>query len=109
MEQDRESRSLTTEGETALLIEVQGERFEVNRRTGPDGRVALDFEWINGPGESSYGFTVGSTSSAQNDYSRAFIENEAELFVRAFFSDDGIGPSDFPEFVEARRNLGPQT
>ncbi|MCW3492432.1 hypothetical protein [Microbacterium sp. SSM24] len=109
MEQDRGPLSLTVEGNNGMLIEVQGERFEVERRTEPDGGIVYDFTWVNGPGASSYGFTVGSTSSAQNDFSRAFIEKEAGLFVRAFFSDDGIGPSDFPEFVEARRKRGPQT
>lgn len=88
-----------------MLIEVEGERFEVETRVQP-GQRAYDFTWLNGPSESSYGFILGLTSTGQatpNDLSQTEIEDEARLFVRAFFSPDGIGPSDFPEFVASRR------
>ncbi len=89
-----------------MLIDVDEERFSVAPRMQPNGRRVYDFTWITGPGPSPYGFTIGSTStpSAQGvSLSPATLEEEARLFVRAFFAPDGIGPSDFPEFVASRR------
>jgi hypothetical protein len=89
----------------SVVIEVEGERFEVRTRTRR-GHRAYDFTWLNGPADSSYGFTLGMTSTgpaSPGELSRTEIEDEARLFVRAFFSPDGIGPSDFPEFVASRR------
>jgi hypothetical protein len=87
----------------SMLIDVEGERFAVGTRVGQNGQHVYDFTWINGPAESTYGFTFGPTSPLQRDISVAELEEEARLFVRSFFSPDGIGPSDFPDFVAARR------
>ena len=86
-----------------MLIEVEGERFTVGTRVQPNGLRVYDFTWLDGPGETSYGFTLGPTSPSPSDLSRTELEKHAHLFVRAFFAPDGIGPSDFPEFVASRR------
>lgn len=88
-----------------MLIEVEGERFEVTTRAEL-GQRAYDFTWLNGPGGSSYGFTLGMTSTGTTfprERSRLELEDEARQFVRAFFSPDGVSPADFPEFVASRR------
>lgn len=89
------------------VIDVGGERFRVDQRVEPDGRWSTDFTWINGPGRGTYGFTVGSTApgggaDAERGMTRAQIEHEAAAFVRAFFEEGGIGPSDFPDFIVER-------
>ena len=91
---------------TSISIEADGERFDVSARVQPDGRRVYDFRWIDGPGGSAYGFTLGLVPSAPaspTELSRGQLERQARLFVRAFFAPDGIGPSDFPEFVASRR------
>jgi len=86
-----------------MQIEVEGECFHVTRRFDHGGTQAYDFRWVNGPSDTPYGFTIGPSSPTNVEFSRALLEEEARLFVEAFFSDDGIGLSDFPDFVEARR------
>lgn len=91
---------------TSMLIEVREERFHVDARVQPDGRRSYDFTWLNGPGDPPYGFTVGSTarhSDSRSGMTRLELEQVAEQFIRSFFSEDGIGPSDFPAFVAERR------
>lgn len=89
-----------------MLIEVEGERFSITTRVQHDGQRAYDFSWLNGPCEASYGFTIGKMSRPQGipgELSRSELEEEARLFVRAFFAPDGIGPSDFPDFVASHQ------
>lgn len=86
-----------------MLIEVHGERFDVSTRLGPGGESLCDFTWLNGPDGSSYGFSIGSTAPLPGGFPLADLEEHAGAFVRSFFSPDGIGPADFPEFVASRR------
>lgn len=94
-----------------ISIEVEGESFDVAWRRQPDGSDSYDFTWLNGPDGSSYGFTVGMHAGgassvgmpSRREMSRLELEKEAAQFVRAFFAEDGIGPSDFPDFVAERR------
>lgn len=86
-----------------MLIDVEGERFAISARLGPDGQRMYDYLWLNGPSEPLYGFTVGSTLPSLSDLSPSRLEEIAVDFVRAFFAPEGIGPSDFPEFVASRR------
>ena len=93
-----------------MIVEEAGERIAVSTRIQDDGQLVYDFLWINGPGESDYGFTLGlSTHPAgapQPTLTDHELEQHARQFVRAFFAPDGIGPSDFPDFVAARRDDG---
>ncbi|WP_157681815.1 hypothetical protein [Microbacterium pygmaeum] len=82
-----------------VLIEVDGERFEVNESRAPNGRQQYQFDWLNGPADGTYGFAVGG-----GVLTRDAIEAEARGFVTSFFGVGGIGPSDFPSFIEARRS-----
>lgn len=89
-----------------MRIEVEEESFDVASRPQPDGSSSYDFTWIDGPDGSSYGFTVGFHSPgtpAHREMSRSELEETAAQFVRSFFDEDGIGPSDFPAFVAAHR------
>jgi len=93
-----------------MIVEEAGERIAVSTRIQDDGQLVYDFLWINGPGESDYGFTLGlSTHPAgapQPTLTDHELEQHARQFVRAFFAPDGIGPSDFPDFVADRRDDG---
>ncbi|WP_147441023.1 hypothetical protein [Mycetocola zhadangensis] len=94
----------------SVFIEVRGERFRVDTRTDPFGRQAVDFTWLNGPEDGTYGFTVAPGGGehgpgAEGSLTRTQIEQEATNFVLAFFSEGGIGPSDFPDFLLMRRRL----
>lgn len=104
MDENFEKRSAASPNSDRSHLEVDGELFEVTTRTNPDGICAYDFTWTNGPNEASYGFTVGPSVPSQAGFTEAFLEREAALFVRGFFAEGGIGPSDFPDFVASRRN-----
>lgn len=84
-----------------MVMEIEGERFTVSSRLGPDECWSYDFTWLSGPGESTYGFTIGSTSPG-SEATRTALEEHARTFLESFFAPDGIGPCDFPEFVAAR-------
>lgn len=84
-----------------MLIDVEGDRFSVQVRLGPDGRRVYDFSWINGPSEPPYGFSIGSTSSS-SEFSTEELEAKVTAFVHHFYAPGGIGPVDFPEFVASR-------
>lgn len=84
-----------------MLIDVEGDRFSVEVRLGPDGHRVYDFSWINGPREPSYGFTIGSTSSF-SEFSSEELEAKVAAFVGNFYAPGGIGSIDFPEFVASR-------
>lgn len=89
-----------------MLIEAGSERFDVSSREQADGRAVYDFLWINGP--EGYGFTFGKTpvpGTTQDRVERWELEREADVFVRSFFAEGGIGLTDFPGFVAARRSL----
>ncbi|MDI6941929.1 hypothetical protein QMO46_00250 [Microbacterium barkeri] len=79
----------------STVIEVEGETFQVDTREQPGGQRCVDFRWLTGPADGTYGFTVSGLPLDR-------IEAEAALFVRAFFAEDGIGPADFPDFVAGR-------
>jgi hypothetical protein len=87
-----------------MLIDVDGERFAITMRFGPDGRRIYDFLWLNGPSEPRYGFTIGATSPL-SVFSQAELEEKADAFIQAFFSPSEIGSCDFPEFVASRGRL----
>lgn len=93
-----------------MIVEEAGERIAVSTRIQDDGQLVYDFLWIDGPGESEYGFTLGLSThpagASQPTLSAAELEQHARQFVRAFFAPDGIGPTDFPDFVAARRDDG---
>lgn len=84
-----------------MPIELDGEKFSVSKRRGENGQFVYDFLWTNGPNASTYGFTFSPAEPAQEPE----LEREARNFVRAFFSPDGIGPSDFPDFVASRKGM----
>lgn len=95
-----------------MIVEEAGERIAVSTRIQDDGQLVYDFLWIDGPGESEYGFTLGLSTHPAGASQPTLtltddeIEQHARQFVRAFFAPDGIGPSDFPDFVAARRDNG---
>jgi hypothetical protein len=60
--------------------------------------VACDFDWLNGPDEGTYGFTVGWTTGLPR---REELVAEARRFVEAFYEPGGIGETDFPNHTRA--------
>lgn len=87
----------------STVIEVDGDRFEADATVGPSGQTAYSFRWLNGPIDSSYGFSLAPGVTPGTILTNTDLENEARLFVRAFFSPDGVGPADFPDFVASRQ------
>jgi hypothetical protein len=81
-----------------LLIEFDGERFEVRERSAPNQGHRYEFKWANGPAGGTYGFAIGG-----GPLERAMLENAARGFVRSFYEPGGVGESDFPSFVQHRR------
>lgn len=86
-----------------MMVEVEGERFDIKMRLGPDGQRFYDFSWINGPSEQTYGFTIGTNTPMTHEFSPADLEEKARGFVAGFFSPGGIGETEFPKFVTTRR------
>ncbi len=86
-----------------MMIEVDGERFDIRMRTGPNGQRAYDFSWLNGPSGQPYGFTIGTIDPMSHDLTSADLEEKARGFVLGFFSPGGVGDTDFPGFVASRR------
>lgn len=83
----------------------------MDARAGGDGGPAVDFTWLTGPAEGTYGFTIGPARLARDPddeggLTRAQVEQTATDFVRVFFAEGGIGPSEFADFVAERRASG---
>ncbi|GAA4784454.1 hypothetical protein [Microbacterium gilvum] len=88
----------------STVIRVGTELFRVDSRAAAHGRQTIDLTWLSGPAEGTYGFTVSGPPMTPEK-----VRTEAADFVAAFFADDGIGPSDFAEFMDARRSGGAHT
>lgn len=82
-----------------MLVQFDDERFEVHEVAQPNGHHQYQFAWLNGPANGTYGFAIGGGILA-----REGLERAAREFVSSFFEPGGVGPSDFPSFVEARRS-----
>lgn len=95
----------STPGATLKAIAVDlgiwgsGERFEVHESRRTDGSYQYEFAWLNGPADGTYGFAIGGGALGLEE-----LERETRGFVSSFFEPEGIGPSDFPSFVRARRS-----
>lgn len=91
-------------------VSVESERFKVSERLS-DGEIpSYDFDWLNGPGEGAYGFTVGLAPVDRNvtngnlihRLSSEALREEALHFVEGFYELGGVRDEDFPDHVAAR-------
>lgn len=80
------------------VIDVDEEVFDVHGQAQPDGSFSYHFSWTNGPAGGTYGFALGGPK-----LEREALEREVRGFIRSFFAPDGIGTTDFPDFVESRK------
>lgn len=96
---------------------VEGERFRVSERLSDDGAPGYDFIWLNGPGEGSYGFSLGLArlgvnavdGAVSNGLSPAQLREQARDFVESFYQPGGIRDEDFHDHIAARiRQKGAQ-
>lgn len=84
-----------------MVINVDGELFDVSDAPQPGGTFVYHFTWTSGPANGTYGFTVGGRARAVEALERA-----ARGFLRSFFEPGSIGVSDFPAFTESRKRSG---
>lgn len=82
-------------------IKIDGEEFRIQETPRENGSCQYDFSWQNGPALGGYGFFVVGTRRSFAD-----LHQVVQSFLDSFFSPDGVGTSDFPEFVRSRRNPG---
>lgn len=94
-------------------VVVEGELFRVSERMQPDGALSYDFAWLNGPGEGTYGFTLGRSfgwtfeemPDAEAHPAERSTPDEliaaARGFVESFYERGGIGQTDFPDHAPA--------
>lgn len=90
-------------------VTVDDELFRISERIQPGGALSYDFTWLNGPIDSTYGFTVGRFVAASSDgasvptfrVTLGDLIKEVRIFVERFFEPGGIG-EDFPDHVPAR-------
>jgi hypothetical protein len=80
-------------------VVIRGERFRISPRPKQFGAVSCDFDWVNGPLQGKYGFTVGWTTGVP---AREELIAEARRFVEAFYAPGGDGETFFPDHAPAR-------
>ncbi|MFJ4223371.1 hypothetical protein [Microbacterium sp. NPDC089695] len=81
------------------VIEVDHELFDVEGQRQPDGTFNYQFSWTNGPAGGTYGFAVGGAELGHEE-----LEHQVRGFIQTFFAPDGVGATDFPDFLEARNS-----
>ncbi len=95
-----------------LKFSIDDELFRVSQRRQPTGMMSYDFEWLNGPDNGNYGFTVGLSvdwSDPRAQRTPEQLMDEARGFIEGFYEPGGIGEADFPEHIPARtRRTGDQ-
>lgn len=79
-------------------VVIRGERFRISEQSTGYGTVSCDFDWLNGPLDGTYGFSVGWTTGLPR---RKELVAEARRFVEAFYEPGGIGETDFPGHIPA--------
>lgn len=92
-------------------ISVDGEWFRVSERGDSRSAITYDFTWLNGPADGTYGFSVEAIAIRDDDtdspnrttLSREQLTAQVQGFVDSFYEEGGIGQTDFPEHVPARR------
>lgn len=81
--------------------------------------MSYDFNWVNGPADGTYGFTVGffsaspgekavgrDPSSGSDSTLRSELTESAREFVESFYAPGGIGEEDFPDHLRAHSSPG---
>lgn len=91
---------------------VDGELFRISARREPEeSSISYDFDWLNGPANGTYGFSLGMSVNHSpatdirdaSELSRAQLIAQVQGFLDSFYDDGGIGQEDFPDHVPARR------
>ncbi|OUE25936.1 hypothetical protein [Clavibacter michiganensis] len=80
----------------AFEVTVLGERWRISEREPRGATPTYDLDWLSGPAEGTYGFTVGGAPRTPEQ-----LIAEATAFVDDFSEPGGIG-EDFAGFVPAR-------
>lgn len=84
-----------------MELSIKGEIFHISEQLGPAGQTEYHFDWLNGPAEGSFGFSVsrfaaGSESAsaqAMPPMTHQQLIAEAEGFIAAFYASGGIADS----------------
>lgn len=94
-----------------MELSIKGEIFHISEQLGPAGQTEYHFDWLNGPADGSYGFSVsrfaaGSESASAQAMPPPMTHQqliaEAEGFIAAFYAPGGIGEQDFQDHAPAQ-------
>lgn len=91
-------------------VVVDDELIRISERRQPGGAPSYDFEWVNGPAEGTYAFTVGRstvgsggmTSDAAAQMTQDELLDEVRGFVKSVYEPGGIAEEDFPNHIPAK-------
>ncbi|GAB3544057.1 hypothetical protein GCM10027404_00110 [Arthrobacter tumbae] len=79
--------------------------FRISERRQVSGAVSYDFEWLNGPNDGTYGFTIGSVApgaAVEPSMSHDQLAQEARAFIQGFYEPGGVGEADFRDHMPAK-------
>lgn len=81
-----------------MKFSIDDELFRVSQRRQPTWMMSYVFEWLNGPDNGNYGFTVGLSvdwSDPRAQRTPEQLMDEARGFIEGFYEPGGIGRQTF--------------